>query len=372
MNAFNGKNTVENSSIDKQYPIIDDIGSFPLPNYVIQSRFKEQYWDTYKAIISNFKREKIMKHRGLKLNVIQPIIDSFKMKVESGLDVPSYPRHWDMHTPFLKPIEEYSSEPYLIDSTKAKIIEVDIIREYARDFFKTTGTKLRTRVCVTGAMELYLKSRGHSVYKDIAINFAKSINKFIKNSLYHDDFFDTPVISIDEPSIGIMTYNNISDDDITDILDIETSNIDADVQIHLHSLSKSEIVLNTKNINILTCEYASNPNHKIPKIELDRVDKYMRVGVTRTNISHLIAKAIESGRDSREFQTEAGLESMIDPKERIQKRYEEAVAHYGDRLKYVGPDCGLIGWTPQNIAFKLLERTVSAIKEIQNNNTRST
>ena len=173
---------------DDGFPLIDDIGSFPLPEYAIPSRFKKYYWDVYKAIVGGLKRNMIMEHRGLRINVIQPIIDSFKRKIESGLDIASYPRHWDMHTPFLTPIEGYPSEPYLIEPSKARVIEVDIIREYARDYYKSTGTKLRARVCITGALELFLKSKGSFVYKDIAINFAKSINNFVKNSLYHDEF----------------------------------------------------------------------------------------------------------------------------------------------------------------------------------------
>jgi len=236
--------------MDESYPIIDDIGSIPLPDYVNVDHFKKLYWDVYRAIVSGVKRNEIMSHRGFKSSIIQPVLDSFKLKVECGLEIPSYPRHWDMHSPFLNPIEEYSDEPFIIKDDKARVIEVDIIREYARDYYNSTGIKTRCRVCVTGALELYLKIKGYAVYKDIALNLAKSVNHFIKNSLYHDKFFETPLISIDEPSIGIITYNQITDDDITDILEAESSNINAEIQIHLHSLTKSDVALNCKNIDI--------------------------------------------------------------------------------------------------------------------------
>lgn len=352
-------NAVEN------YPIIDDIGSIPLPEYVNINNFKRVYWDTYRAIISGINKEQIKTHRGLRAHVILPILDSFKLKLDCGLEIPSYSRHWDMHTPFLKPINDYSKEPFLIEPSKARIIEVDIIKEYAKHFYHSTGRKIRCRVCITGALELYLKAKGHTVYKDIAINLAKSVNSFLKNSLFKGKYFEVPLISIDEPSIGLITFNRISDNDITDILEVESSHLNAEIQVHLHSLIKSDIVLNCKNIDVLTCEYASNQNQTIPRNKLDEADKYIRVGVTRTNVSKLIADAIEEGANPRQFESNEGLLSIIDLKERIQKRYKEAVKLYGDRFKYVGPDCGVIGWHSHQVVSALYRRTVQAIKELR-------
>ena len=347
------------------YPIIDDIGSIPLPDYVSSTQFKKFYWDVYKAIISGVKRNEIMSHRGFKNNVIQPIIDSYKLKVDCGVEIPSYSRHWDMHSPFLYPIEIYAENPFLIEKSKAHVIEIDIIREYARDVYNSTGYKTKCRVCVTGALELYLKLKGFSVYKDIALNLAKSVNSFIKNSLFNDKFFETPLISIDEPSIGIITYNQISDDDITDILEVESSHLNAEIQIHLHSLTKSEVALNCTNINVLTCEFASNRHGIIQKKALDEADKYIRVGITRTDISNIISKFIDRGIDPKTFETSEGLISIIDSKERIKKCYKEALKLYGDRFKYVGPDCGVIGWQNHEVVSELFRRTVEAVKEIR-------
>ena len=271
----------------------------------------------------------------------------------------------DWKSPFLNPIEKYSKDPFLIEREKAKIIEVEIIRTFAKELYKSTGKKTKCRIPVTGALELYLRVKGHTVYKDIALNFARSVNRFIKNSMFNEKYFETPLISIDEPSIGIITYNQISDDDITDILEVESSGINAEIQIHLHSLTKSSVVLKSQNIDILTCEYASNTSQKIPKKRLEEVDKFIRVGVTRTNISNIIADKIEKGEDPKKFETTEGLISIIDSKARIQKRYKEAVNHYGGRLKFVGPDCGVIGWQNHDVVRVLFKRTVEAIKEIR-------
>jgi 5-methyltetrahydropteroyltriglutamate--homocysteine methyltransferase len=60
-----------------------------------------------------------------------------------------------------------------------------------------------------------------------------------------------------------------------------------------------------------------------------------------------------------------GIMSLIDSKERIKNNLENAIEHYGDRLKFIGPDCGLSGWYYPEIAYELLHRTHEAIKEVK-------
>jgi 5-methyltetrahydropteroyltriglutamate--homocysteine methyltransferase len=138
-----------------------------------------------------------------------------------------------------------------------------------------------------------------------------------------------------------------------------------DSQIHLHSLNAYDIALNIDALDVLTCEYASNQKNTIPKRELEKYDKFIRVGVSRTNIDSMISDQIDKGHNPREFETEKGILSIIDSSERIQKRYKEAISLYGDRLKYVGPDCGLKSWNSQRVAFEVLHRTVEAIKSVR-------
>ncbi len=42
--------------------------------------------------------------------------------------------------------------------------------------------------------------------------------------------------------------------------------------------------------------------------------------------------------------------------------------HFGkeDRVKFVGPDCGLKGWNPPQVAYELLRRTYKVIKDVKN------
>ncbi|MHA1338858.1 MAG: hypothetical protein ACTSRZ_08110 [Promethearchaeota archaeon] len=342
----------------KDRPLVDDIGSFPLPDYANKELFEQLYWDAYNAILKDID---ISRNRSIQKYVIQPIVDSFKKKIDAGLDIVNYPQAIEMNHQFLKPIEEYEEEPFLINENKAQILELKIIEKFAKEFYEKTATPLKLRACVTGPMELYNNKMGFSVYKDIAINLAKSVNRFLKNSIINEKYVKTEVLSIDEPSLGLVTFNQVSNDDISDILKIATQNIDCDIQIHLHSLNAYMLVLNVDSINILTCEYAADTKNIIPKKDLEDYDKFIRVGIARTNLGTIISEFIEKGEDSRKFNTKEGLSLAIDPIERIQKRLKEAINHYGSRLKYVGPDCGLKSWEYEDVAFKLLKNTVDAV-----------
>lgn len=357
---------IENHTQPIMYPLIDDVGGFPFPDFVQPDNFNNLYWQAYRGIVRGFD---VRQNRGIK-NLIYQLEDSFKKKIESGLDIITYPQFIDMCTQFLKPIEDYEQEPFLIEPSKAKVIEVQLLRDFAANYFEETGSKVKLKVCVTGPLELYQRKIGFAVYKDMAINLAKSVGDFIKSSIVNEKYMETAVISVDEPSIGLVDFTQISRDDITDILNhcfraFNNSGGLFDSQIHLHSLNAYDIALNVDSLDVLTCEYASNQNNTIPKRELEKYDKFIRVGVSRTNIDSIISEEIDKGRNPREFETENGILSIIDTSERIQKRYKEAVSLYGDRLKYVGPDCGLKSWNNQRVAFEVLNRTVKAIKAVR-------
>ena len=127
------------------------------------------------------------------------------------------------------------------------------------------------------------------------------------------------------------------------------------------------MALQTDNIDVLTSEYASDSTNKIPKNELDRYDKFMRVGITRTNINSIIAEKMDSGISYDEIKTVKGTLNLIDSEERIEKNLLDALEHYGDRLKFVGPDCGLSGWGPPQVACELLYRTGKVIQRVKEN-----
>ncbi len=346
----------------KDFPQFDDVGSFPLPDYIDFDKFEQFYWAAYKGIVNNAD---IYENRGIYNFFIHPFLQSFQLKLNSGVEIINYPQHMDMYTQFLKPIEDYEVEPSLIDPKKAIIPELFILENFAKDYYERTGNALKIKVCITGPIELYIKKHGFTIYPDIALNFAKSLNSILRRSIKNTKYLRSSIISIDEPSFGYVDMFNIEDDALIKAFDKTVEGIDGFIQIHLHTLKKYSIPIQAENIDVLTCEYASDHSNIIPKNDLEKFDKFIRVGITRTNINSIMAEKLDTGTPLDELNTFEGTMNLIDSKEFIKKNLLFALEHYDDRLKFVGPDCGLKGWNPPQIAYELLRRTYNVIKEVK-------
>ena len=344
--------------------LVDDVGSFPLPSYTSRPHFQEFYWDAYRANLEGYD---LRSNQGFRVNIIHPIETTFAKKMTTGLDVINFPQLMDMYSSFTIPMKDYEERenPHVIAAKKARVLEVDILKAWAKQHFEATGEKVKLKVCVTGPLELYFKEVGFGVYYDMALNFAKSVNRFLQNSTIKSKYIETTTIAIDEPSLGYVTITGAADEELIKIYDKSVENINADVQIHLHSLNAFKIPLQTKHINIMTCEFASNNQNLIDRQYLDDYDKFIRVGICRTNFNAIMADALDQGGDYQQLNQLAGLKTLIDSPEQIRHNLKIATQHYGDRLKYVGPDCGLNAWAPQELAIELLSRTVNVVKKFQ-------
>jgi len=343
-----------------EFPEFDDVGSFPLPEHIDRDAYTQFYWAAYKAIINKLD---IFEHRGIYNYYILPFLKSFELKLSAGLEIINYPQHMDAYTQFLKPISDYEIKPNLINPKNAYITEMIILDKFAKGYYEKTKNQLKLKICITGPIELYLKQFNFTIYYDMALNFARSINSFLQNSIINTKYLKTSVISLDEPSFGYVDLLNITDDELIQIFDKCLEGIHTINQIHLHTLNRADIPLQTENINVLTCEYASDSTNKIPKKVLDINDKSIRVGITRTNINSIIADALDAGIKQSYLKTSEGIMSLIDSKERIKKNLKDASNLYKDRLAFVGPDCGLSGWAPPQVAYELLHRTYEVIEE---------
>ena len=344
------------------FPLYDDVGSFPLPEYIDKETFEQFYWAAYKGLVN---KTDIYTHRGIYNYFIHPLLQSFQLKMNAGVGIINYPQHMNMYTQFLKPIEDYETQPNLIDSDKALMPEMHVIDKFAKEYFERAGKPLEVKICITGPIELYIKRINFTIYLDMALNFARSINSFLKNSILNTKYLRTSIIAIDEPSFGYIDLVNVNNDDLIKIFDKCLEGFNAIKQIHLHTLSQAIVPLQTRNIDVLTCEYASDQKNTLPKKELDQFDKFIRVGITRTNINSIIAEALDSGTPYDDIKTFEGNMNLIDSKERIKKNLLDALKKYGTRLKYVGPDCGLSGWHPPQVAYELLHRTYEVIEDVK-------
>jgi 5-methyltetrahydropteroyltriglutamate--homocysteine methyltransferase len=336
-------------------PILDDVGSFPLPEGITKDRFAEVYPRVQEAMGEGLSLEDI---EGFHDVFYSTVSASLRFKVDAGLDVVNYPQHYDMHQQFLEPIQRHQTEPFLIDAKYAWVPEVHVAEGEAKRIFEETGEGLKLKVCVTGPIELYLKCGfGYTVYDEILFNLARSVNSFIKNAILDLPHIKTEVVAIDEPSLGFVDLLNIEEEGLVSALDEALKGVKPRVQIHLHTLKAAEIPLECRNIDCLTGEFAATPmNMKLISREtLESHDKFIRAGITRTNIDTIIAEGLEKGQRPKD-------EDLVDSLEEITTRYKEAKEVFGERMAFAGPDCGLGSWPSQEVAHLLLKRTVEAAR----------
>jgi 5-methyltetrahydropteroyltriglutamate--homocysteine methyltransferase len=334
--------------------LVDDIGSFPLPGWISQVEYNKLYSKSIEELAGGFTTD------AKSLDILNGVVlESFEIKLVSEIDVATYPQHFEMHSQFLKPIESFQEEPFLIEARKARIPEIEIIKNNARELSEISGKKIAFKVCVTGPVELYLRTEfGSNIYPDVLENLAKSVNRFMKNSIFENPYISVEKLSLDEPSLGFVDLLNIEFDDIVDVLEIATKNIRVPVEMHLHSLKSIDVALAVEGLTSITGEFAASPENLgfVRKRDLESYDKFLRAGISRTNIDSIIAEFLEAGIEPDPIQ-------LIDEKKVIKKRIKKIDSIFGERVSSWGPDCGLGSWPTQKVAQELLKRTAQSVRE---------
>jgi 5-methyltetrahydropteroyltriglutamate--homocysteine methyltransferase len=335
--------------------LVDDIGSFPLPPATSREQFESAY-AIARRVISEGKDVK--EDKFLIKNFYNIIVDSFKKKCQTGLDVINYPQHYDMHNQFAEVIlKAMEKGTYEVDPKKAIIPEVYVINREAKELSEELGRKISLRICITGPMELYLKMVGKIVYRDILLMFAETVRRFAKNAMLDSKYVKTEVVSLDEPSFGFQEIS-AEKDTILDVMERAFDFAGVVKQIHLHSPSRITDMLEIKNLDVVSLEYAASPKsiNAVSKKLLENANKQIRVGISRTDINNIIAELYEKGI------TKPNTEQLVENEEVIRKRFLLAKEKFGETMTFTGPDCGLGGWPTQEAAQLLLERTARAVK----------
>jgi 5-methyltetrahydropteroyltriglutamate--homocysteine methyltransferase len=334
--------------------IFDDIGSYPLPEGVTKEWIQ-------KAFLKYSEREKLF----------QLINASFQQKIDAGVEAPTYPQYQDMNEQFLSIIRdpENTEEPFKVKKRAARIVELEAIQPAAQMYMQSHGEKQNTRICVTGPLEMYLKEFGGTEYTDILYLLAESIDRFLENSIENSGYLNVSVVSIDEPSIGINPQIMFDDDELIKALKIATKSAHRkgiDVQIHIHSPLHYKLACDTSQINVIGVESAGHPSYLdlIDKRVLEESDSFLRVGIARTDISNLVS-VLNDKYGTNVWKDTLRLEEIVTELETpkvISKRLEKAYSIFGERIKYVGPDCGLGSWPSQKIASQLLQNVAAGIQ----------
>jgi 5-methyltetrahydropteroyltriglutamate--homocysteine methyltransferase len=338
--------------------LVDDIGSFPLPDKIGSDSFSHAYRLAREAILEG---KDVSADPFLKTNFCEVVLDAFRKKLVAGLDVTNFPQQYDgikqvgdvLHTAM-------ENGSFLVEERTAILPEVHLINQEAKALSEEFGKKIQFRVSIFGPMEQYLHEVGKTLYPDVLDELAKTIRRFTQKAILNSKYIQTSVVSLDEPSFG---FNNIqtTPDLLCEVLEKAFDFQGATRQIHLHSTAGVHDLLRVKNLDVLSFEYAASPNNidAVPKQMLEHADKSIRVGISRTDIDSIVAELYEKGI------VKPSPEQLVESQEVIRKRYQMAKEKYGDRMTFTGPDCGLGGWPSQEAATLLLKRTVDAVKSAQ-------
>ncbi len=327
--------------------IFDDVGSYPLPEGFKRKWIEETF--------RNDPENKVLRE------IIQ---DAMLQKIRAGVEIPNYPQFQSMISQFITPITDArkAEEPFLIKESEAVIHEIKALEGVARRIEQEKKERLRIRVCVTGPVELYHNKVGRTVYEDVLLNIARSLDRFIKRSIEDalESGMEVAVVSIDEPSLGINPAISTDEDMIMKSLEVASrsaSQRDVDVQVHLHSPIFYKVILDAEGISVIsieTAELLSQPKSSladmIDKKEFERRDKFLRIGIARTDFSKMATSS------------EGHVIEKFNSPEIIGLRLKKAYSIFGDVMKYVGPDCGLGTFPDQKTAFRLLENTSTGIR----------
>lgn len=324
--------------------ISDDIGSFPVSG-------KKEITEAYLKICDNKASEE---ERNL---FTRSIRNAMILKIKSGIKAVTYPQ-LDMMA-VLGLIERHSEE-YIIDENFAFIPEISAIKnsDVGKFYYEHNNEKLKLRVCITGPLELYVRKFGFAVEEDLLLNLSESVSRFLKNSVINEKYIETSVVCIDEPGLGYSDLT-VSDETLISAWNKATEGIKCDTQIHLHSSLVIDKIYDS-DIKIIGIESAEDKkNLDFDKKEIEQADKFLRIGISRTNI-YGIASEHEDLWKNKKFS------EMINASETVKvitERLKYAYSIFGDRIKYAGPDCGLGSWPESESAFILLKNTSEAIED---------
>lgn len=321
-------------------PRYDDVGSLPLPEEVDKKEFSEG----------------LMKYGDWALDVYER---AMQLKMDAGLEVPCYPQLRDMNDQFLDIMNdpELSEEPYLVYEDDAILPEMRALEMLNIDL---TSIKM----CVTGPVELSASEFDNEIYEDIMLNMAQSLTRFVENAKSYESI-DLQVVSIDEPSLGTNPRLEVEEDVLLEAWSI-AGDVDARVQVHIHSPNFYKIACRTDAIDIIDIGMASSPENmkSIDPEVLESYDKGLRTGIARTDVLTMASEFNEKN-DANVWSDEEAWEAFMsetEPPSTIAERIRKVKERYGDLIEYIGPDCGLGGAKRMELARKILENTKSGIE----------
>ncbi len=344
----------------------DDVGSFPIPKGLNREDITKAASLTHRMLVKGTHLQSLRKNKFINSKFLLPVLDSFQQKRKTGINWPNYPQFRNMNYQFL----DFLESDLTISYEKALIPELCVIQDYAQENYDQTGEKIECRVCIAGPLELGLQLYGPNLSHDVVNLLAESVNKFIQNSCIQTEYFEVPLIVVDEPSLGVRDITNVDDKTITtSLVKALEGTENFEVLIHLHSLTRLEPVLEVPSISIIGAEFANEPSNIafLSNEVLNEFNKKIRAGVAITSLDSLVLKYVEKhGVNPKEFYQSANkLIETIESVNTIKSHLNKVFNKFGKNVALAGPDCGLGAWIFQEVALELLQRVNKAVTSFE-------
>lgn len=311
------------------------------------------------------------------------VISGFIGKLNAGVDVPNYPQYRDMNTMFLERLEgvEKRGSGYIayrdpkISKNKAKIPEVEMIRQKASYIADEIGHRFSMKICVTGPYTLaaMFSFRTSDLYEQLG----RAISEFVEANLFSNKYGEVGLVAMDEPTLGFMSddatvdYGNAGREALIrgweHITDRAKGNAVKTI-MHLHNTSL-DFFWDVRDLDVIE-SHVDDPIYNTGQTKklLEEHTKWLKVPIAVTQFDDLI---MSSGIPHDEIgfiydrikRGDADPIKFIESERTMRDRKEKALVDFGDNyVLYGGPECGLSSHPTVDSANELLRRAAAACR----------
>ena len=324
------------------------------------------------------------------------VIKSFLDKIRVGIDVPNYPQFRDMNQMFLSMMDglEKLKEGYIetsvlsLKTDNCLIPELAVIEKSSPMIKEETGKQFEVRVCITGPYTLssFFPYRDEATFRRLG----NVISQILEKNLFSNKHGKTSLVSVDEPSFGLMDDPNIDfgssgRENLLASWETICSKVkskNAQTMIHLHSTA-NPLFWDIPSLDVID-SHVADPLIQMKKTNelLKTKDKFLKASLAVNDFDILIkdkiltasrGKMVESDVNERianiwtrikngTVDSEQFLETMDTMKHRLDNYIERFGA---ERVLFAGPECGLKGYPTYKIAFECLRRVAQVVKNFE-------
>ncbi|MFH1328001.1 MAG: hypothetical protein ABIH76_04015 [Candidatus Bathyarchaeota archaeon] len=349
-----------------------DVGSMPLEGD--QDKFVEEA----RSPTSSYFTEKI----------IQGLID----KVNSGIDIPTYPQYRDMNEMFSEMIDGavkteggYRIEGELSPKLRqSHIAEIDTLRLNSKKLSEKLSGTVGIRMCITGpyTFSSIFTYQGSELFTILA----ELLAKIVRENIFKDKHAEVCFLSLDEPLLGVvddprLDFGSEGRDLLVEAWETifyEAKSRGLETSIHLHNTGQ-DLFWQVGSLGVIE-SHVDDPFYTSSQAKktLEETDKHVKASISTTNFDKLIEQSIKKSSSQATSAEEMvgeywkGIKrgeinptSLFEDTPLIEKRLKKTIEHFGvERVLYAGPECGLKGFPNYGCALEYLKHTSQAIKNV--------